>query len=104
VNAPARTALYTPPLHDALPISLSTAWGGRYVNDFINRGRVKRVYVQGDAPYRAQPSNIDQWFVRTRTGEMAPFSSFARTSWATRSEEHTSELQSRGHLVCRLLL
>ena len=63
--------------------TLSTAWGGRYVNDFINRGRVKRVYVQGDAPYRAQPSNIDQWFVRTRTGEMAPFSSFARTSWAT---------------------
>jgi multidrug efflux pump len=63
--------------------TLSTAWGGRYVNDFIDRGRVKRVYVQGDAPYRAQPSNIDEWFVRTRDGQMAPFSSFARTSWAT---------------------
>ena len=63
--------------------TLSTAWGGRYVNDFIDRGRVKRVYVQGDAPYRAKPSNIDEWFVRTRDGQMAPFSSFARTSWAT---------------------
>jgi multidrug efflux pump len=63
--------------------TLSTAWGGRYVNDFINRGRVKRVYVQGDAPFRAEPSNINEWFVRTRSGEMAPFSSFAQTSWAT---------------------
>ncbi|MGK6353595.1 efflux RND transporter permease subunit [Sphingomonas sp. DT-207] len=63
--------------------TLSTAWGGRYVNDFIDRGRVKRVYVQGDAPYRAAPSNIDEWFVRTGDGQMAPFSSFARTSWAT---------------------
>jgi multidrug efflux pump len=63
--------------------TLSTAWGGRYVNDFIDRGRVKRVYVQGDAPYRAAPDNINEWFVRTRSGEMAPFSSFAQTSWAT---------------------
>jgi multidrug efflux pump len=63
--------------------TLSTAWGGRYVNDFIDRGRVKRVYVQGDAQYRASPDNIDEWFVRTRSGEMAPFSSFAQTSWAT---------------------
>ncbi|WP_448662076.1 efflux RND transporter permease subunit [Sphingomonas sp. CJ20] len=63
--------------------TLATAWGGRYVNDFIDRGRVKRVYVQGDAQYRAAPSNIDEWFVRSNTGEMAPFSSFAQTSWAT---------------------
>ncbi|MFV0623863.1 efflux RND transporter permease subunit [Sphingomonas sp. ac-8] len=62
--------------------TLSTAWGGRYVNDFIDRGRVKRVYVQGDAPYRAEPSNLNQWFVRTNDGSMAPFSSFAQTSWA----------------------
>src|SRR5205823_8234258 len=39
--------------------TISTAWGGRYVNDFIDRGRVKRVYVQGDAPYRSRPSDID---------------------------------------------
>ncbi|MBP6030174.1 MAG: efflux RND transporter permease subunit [Sphingobium sp.] len=63
--------------------TLSTAWGGRYVNDFIDRGRVKRVYVQGDAPYRAAPENIYQWFVRGENGAMVPFSSFARISWAT---------------------
>jgi len=63
--------------------TLSTAWGGRYVNDFIDRGRVKRVYVQGDAPYRAAPGDIDQWFVRNNQGSMVPFSSFAETSWIT---------------------
>src|SRR5689334_8953605 len=63
--------------------TLSTAWGGRYVNDFIDRGRVKRVYVQGDAPFRAKPNDIDQWFVRSNQGAMVPFSSFAQTSWQT---------------------
>ena len=63
--------------------TLSTAWGGRYVNDFIDEGRVKRVYVQGDAPYRADPSSLSSWFVRSSTGEMAPFSSFSRTGWQT---------------------
>ncbi|MBV9884547.1 MAG: efflux RND transporter permease subunit, partial [Sphingomonadaceae bacterium] len=62
--------------------TLSTAWGGRYVNDFIDRGRVKRVFVQGDAPFRAAPQDLDQWYVRTSQGTMAPFSSFARTSWS----------------------
>ena len=63
--------------------TLSTAWGGRYVNDFIDRGRVKRVYVQGDAPFRAAPNDLDQWFVRNSQGGMVPFSSFAQTSWIT---------------------
>jgi multidrug efflux pump len=63
--------------------TLSAAWGGRYVNDFIDKGRVKRVYVQGDTAYRADPQSLGQWYVRSSTGEMAPFSSFARTSWAT---------------------
>ncbi|RDE05454.1 efflux RND transporter permease subunit [Sphingomonas aracearum] len=63
--------------------TLSTAWGGSYVNDFIDRGRVKRVYVQGDAPYRALPEDIYKWFVRSSSGEMAPFSSFATTAWST---------------------
>jgi multidrug efflux pump len=62
--------------------TLSTAWGGRYVNDFVDRGRVKRVYVQGDAPYRAQPSNLEEWYVRGSNGQMAPFSSFATISWS----------------------
>ena len=62
--------------------TLSAAWGGRYVNDFIDRGRVKRVFVQGDAPYRAKPEDIDQWSVRNDQGEMVPFSSFAQTGWS----------------------
>ncbi|TRW14566.1 efflux RND transporter permease subunit [Glacieibacterium frigidum] len=61
--------------------TLSTAWGGSYVNDFVDRGRVKRVYVQGDAPYRSRPEDLSNWFVRTASGAMAPFSSFARTEW-----------------------
>ncbi len=63
--------------------TLSTAWGGRYVNDFIDNGRVKRVYVQGDAPYRSQPSDLGQWFVRGNDGQMTPFSAFAQTGWST---------------------
>jgi multidrug efflux pump len=63
--------------------TLSTAWGGRYVGDFIDRGRVKRVYVQADAPYRSAPSDINRWFVRNNQGDMVPFSSFASTNWMT---------------------
>ena len=62
--------------------TLSIAWGGRYVNDFVDRGRVKRVFVQADAAYRQAPENINQWFVRGNNGQMAPFSSFATTSWS----------------------
>ena len=61
--------------------TLSTAWGGRYVNDFIDRGRVKRVYVQGEANYRSEPSDIGSWFVRNNQGQMVPFSSFSTTNW-----------------------
>lgn len=67
----------------AVSNTLSSAWGGTYVNDFIDRGRVKRVYVQGDAPYRRLPSDLGQWSVRSASGEMAPFLSFARSSWET---------------------
>jgi multidrug efflux pump len=62
--------------------TLSAAWGGNYVNDFVDRGRVKRVYVQGDAPYRSKPEDLDNWYVRSTSGTMAPFSAFANTSWA----------------------
>ncbi|MBO9710804.1 MAG: efflux RND transporter permease subunit, partial [Caulobacter sp.] len=61
--------------------ALSAAWGGSYVNDFIDRGRVKKVYVQADAPFRMRPEDLDNWYVRTSTGTMAPFSSFATTRW-----------------------
>jgi len=63
--------------------TLSAAWGGRYVNDFIDNGRVKRVYVQGDAEFRARPEDLSQWYVRTRNGEMAPFTAFSTVGWAT---------------------
>ncbi len=63
--------------------TLSTAWGGRYVNDFVNRGRVKRVYVQGDAPYRSSPEDLAQWQVRGANGQMVPFSAFATIDWST---------------------
>lgn len=61
---------------------LSTAMGGAYVNDFLHNGRVKRVYVQGDAPHRMLPQDIARWTVRNKSGEMVPFSAFSRTYWA----------------------
>ncbi|MEJ6520679.1 hydrophobe/amphiphile efflux-1 family RND transporter [Shewanella sp. BC20] len=60
---------------------LATAWGGSYVNDFIDRGRVKKVYVQGDAQYRMQPEDLDTWYVRNNKGDMVPFSAFATGAW-----------------------
>jgi multidrug efflux pump len=67
----------------AVNSTLSTAWGGTYVNDFNDRGRVKRVYVEGDAPYRASPSDLADWYVRSSNGQMAPFSSFSTVSWSS---------------------
>jgi multidrug efflux pump len=61
--------------------TLSGAWGSTYINDFVDRGRVKRVFMQGDADFRALPSDLDNWFVRASNGTMVPFSSFATTSW-----------------------
>ena len=61
--------------------TLTAAWAGDYVNDFVDRGRVKRVYVQGDAQFRSRPEDLDNWHVRTASGAMTPFSAFARTSW-----------------------
>ncbi|WP_159567098.1 efflux RND transporter permease subunit [Budvicia diplopodorum] len=61
--------------------TLSTALGGTYVNDFIDRGRVKKVYVQAEAPYRMLPSDIDNWYVRGMNNQMVPFSAFSSASW-----------------------
>jgi multidrug efflux pump len=60
---------------------LATAWGGAYVGDFIQDGRVKRVYVQADAPYRMLPEDIGAWRTRGRAGEMVPFSAFTTSRW-----------------------
>ena len=60
---------------------LSTAWGSSYVNDFIQNGRVKKVYLQADAKYRMLPEDINRWYVSNKTGEMVPFSAFATAHW-----------------------
>ncbi|EJM70901.1 hydrophobe/amphiphile efflux-1 (HAE1) family transporter [Pseudomonas sp. GM50] len=62
--------------------TLSTALGGTYVNDFLNQGRVKKVYVQGEASSRMQAVDLEHWFVRNSNNEMVPFSSFASSSWS----------------------
>ena len=65
----------------AINNTLSTAWGSAYVNDFIDRGRVKSVYVQADAPFRMQPDDVGRWHVRNQNGEMVPFSAFSTGHW-----------------------
>ncbi|MAM93408.1 efflux RND transporter permease subunit [Parvibaculum sp.] len=61
--------------------TLSAAWGSTYVNDFIDQGRVKKVYLQADAPFRMLPEDIYKLHVRNANGEMVPFSAFAKTHW-----------------------
>jgi hydrophobe/amphiphile efflux-1 (HAE1) family protein len=65
--------------------TIATAWGSSYVNDFIDKGRVKKVMLQGDARFRMLPSDIDLWYVRNSAGSMVPFSTFATADWASGS-------------------
>jgi multidrug efflux pump len=60
---------------------LSTAWGSAYVNDFVDRGRVKKVYLQGAADSRMTPEDLGKWFVRNADGQMVPFSAFSTGQW-----------------------
>ncbi|NMM43279.1 efflux RND transporter permease subunit [Rhodospirillaceae bacterium KN72] len=60
---------------------LSIAWSGDYVNDFIDRGRIKRVYVQGEPSARSNPEDIERWRVKNANGDLVPFSNFAKGSW-----------------------
>jgi len=68
-------------IHD----TISAAFGSAYVNDFIQGGRVKRVYAQADAPYRMLPQDLERLYVRNNAGKMVPFSSFASGHWTTGS-------------------
>jgi len=70
---------------DDINDTLQTAWGSSYVNDFMDRGRVKKVYVQSAAKYRMLPSDINLWYVRNSNGGMVPFSAFASSHWETGS-------------------
>ena len=62
--------------------TLAAAWGSSYVNDFVDRGRVKKVYLQADAPFRMNPEDLKLWYVRNSAGQMVPFSAFASTEWS----------------------
>jgi multidrug efflux pump len=61
--------------------TIQSAWGSSYVNDFIDQGRLKRVYLQGDAPSRMLPQDLGSWYLRNGAGQMVPFSAFARGEW-----------------------
>ncbi len=61
--------------------TLASTWGPSYVNDFMDKGRTKRVYVQADAPFRMNPDDLDRWYVRNRAGEMVPFSAISSARW-----------------------
>jgi hydrophobe/amphiphile efflux-1 (HAE1) family protein len=65
--------------------TISSAFGGAYVNNFIKSGRVKKVFAQADAPYRMLPQHLEKLYVRNTAGQMTPFSSFASTRWDTGS-------------------
>jgi multidrug efflux pump len=62
--------------------TLATAWGGSYVNDFIDRGRIKKVYLQADADARMTPEDLAKWYARNKQGEMVPLAAFTTAHWA----------------------
>ncbi|MCF8466561.1 MAG: efflux RND transporter permease subunit [Sneathiella sp.] len=62
--------------------TLTATWAPSYVNDFMEKGRVKKVYMQADARYRMMPEDLDNWYVRNDRGEMVPISAFASTRWS----------------------
>ncbi len=66
---------------DAINSTLATAWGSSYVDDFIDRGRVKRVYMQADDGFRMNPEDFNLWTVKNSAGQMVPFSAFASQRW-----------------------
>ncbi|NCT88862.1 multidrug efflux RND transporter permease subunit SmeE [Stenotrophomonas acidaminiphila] len=66
---------------DAINSTLATAWGSSYVDDFIDRGRVKRVYMQADDGFRMNPEDFNLWMVKNSAGQMVPFSAFASQRW-----------------------
>ncbi|UAY92444.1 multidrug efflux RND transporter permease AcrD [Pectobacterium polaris] len=70
---------------DDINSTLKTGWGSTYVNDFLDRGRVKKVYVQAAAKFRMLPDDVSKWYVRNNRGGMVPFSAFAQTVWETGS-------------------
>ncbi|MBO1531198.1 efflux RND transporter permease subunit [Psychrobacter sp. F1192] len=68
---------------------ISTAWGSSYINDFIDRGRIKRVFVQGEPSSRTNPEDIGKWYVRNDIGEMISFDAFSSSEWQSGSPRLT---------------
>jgi len=66
---------------DSINNLLSTAWGSSYVNDFLENGRIKKVYLQSDSKYRMLPEDINLWYIRNNSGDMVPFSAFSNSRW-----------------------
>lgn len=67
---------------DDVNSTLSSAWGSTYINDFIDRGRIKKVIMQSDIDYRATPENLQDWSVRNDANQMVPFSAFSSVNWS----------------------
>ena len=82
VNIDQKQAMAAGLTQNAINSTLSAAWGGNYINDFIDRGRIKRVIMQGDAEFRATPEDLAQWTVRNANNQMVPFSNFSTLSWS----------------------
>ncbi|MGE8538861.1 MAG: efflux RND transporter permease subunit, partial [Acinetobacter sp.] len=82
VNIDQKQAMANGLTQSAINSTLSTAWGGSYINDFIDRGRIKRVIMQGDAEFRSKPEDLAQWHVRNDQNQMVPFSNFSQVDWS----------------------
>ena len=82
VNIDQKLAMVNGLSQSAINSTLSAAWGGNYVNDFIDRGRIKRVMMQGDAEFRSKPEDLNEWSVRNNLNQMVPFSNFATVTWS----------------------
>ncbi|WP_445115257.1 multidrug efflux RND transporter permease subunit [Acinetobacter sp. WZC-1] len=81
VNIDQKLALANGLNQSAINSTLTAAWGSSYINDFIDRGRIKRVIMQGDAEFRSKPEDLQQWTVRNADNQMIPFSNFSTISW-----------------------
>src|SRR3546814_12685017 len=66
---------------DAINATLAAAWGRQYIDDFVDRGRVKRVSIPADAPFRMPPEDFDLWSVKNAAGPMVPFRAFVSSHW-----------------------
>ncbi|MBO6152040.1 MAG: multidrug efflux RND transporter permease subunit [Acinetobacter sp.] len=82
VNVDQKLAMANGLSQAAINSTLSSAWGGSYINDFIDRGRIKRVMMQGDAEFRSKPEDLHDWSVRNDLNQMVSFSQFANVTWS----------------------